>query len=369
MYVISRFFYLSSDFFFRLILERQFPWSRNNLHGWDPRICSVLLLRVRRKMVASNTLQRYPETFDLAANAVNAALRGATVEGIDLFAKASWDRGWGRGWREWGTGWGGWGGRVGVSGVGRGGVGGWRAVVGDWEWGCGGVGLVGGVEGWRALVSHPSLLRRWGVLSLARRGRQERSPIIVYPRVKGVVSLLAGLLADLLAGFRAPLLACLRLPSRWLARLPSRSIAPSLLARLFVGSCWHACLLFPRPLARSLACSLARSHTHPVSPLLPSLVFFSLSVLLPRSLVQGSVWPPHPRTRFPCLDSSTGRVKNVLLPPLLLETAIALLGFHRADANLTPELKVSFGVLGCIMFVPFDLGWVGLGWVGLGWFC
>lgn len=39
-------------------------------------------------MVASNTLQRYPETFDLAANAVNAALRGATKEGVDLFAKA-----------------------------------------------------------------------------------------------------------------------------------------------------------------------------------------------------------------------------------------------------------------------------------------
>lgn len=41
----------------------------------------------RRKMVASNTLQRYPETFDLAASAVNGALRGATVEGVDLFAK------------------------------------------------------------------------------------------------------------------------------------------------------------------------------------------------------------------------------------------------------------------------------------------
>lgn len=40
-------------------------------------------------MVASNTLQRYPETFDLAASAVNGALRGATVEGVDLFAKAS----------------------------------------------------------------------------------------------------------------------------------------------------------------------------------------------------------------------------------------------------------------------------------------
>ena len=155
MYVISRFFYLSSDFFFRLILERQFPWSRNNLHGWDPRICSVLLLRVRRKMVASNTLQRYPETFDLAANAVNAALRGATVEGIDLFAKASWDRGWGRGWREWGTGWGGWGGRVGVSGVGRGGVGGWRAVVGDWEWGCG-VGWGGGGVAGACIPPFPS---------------------------------------------------------------------------------------------------------------------------------------------------------------------------------------------------------------------
>lgn len=40
-------------------------------------------------MVASNTLQRYPETFDLAASAVNGALRGATVEGVDLFAQAS----------------------------------------------------------------------------------------------------------------------------------------------------------------------------------------------------------------------------------------------------------------------------------------
>ena len=38
-------------------------------------------------MVASNTLQRYPETFDLAASAVNAALRGATVDGVDLFAE------------------------------------------------------------------------------------------------------------------------------------------------------------------------------------------------------------------------------------------------------------------------------------------
>lgn len=38
-------------------------------------------------MVASNTLQRYPETFDLAASAVNAAIRGATVEGVNLFAE------------------------------------------------------------------------------------------------------------------------------------------------------------------------------------------------------------------------------------------------------------------------------------------
>lgn len=61
-------------------------------------------------------------------------------------------------------------------------------------------------------------------------------------------------------------------------------------------------------------------------------------VFFPRA--QGSVWPDKPRTRFPCLDASTGRVKNVLLPPLLLETAIALLSFHRADANPTPELQV-----------------------------
>ncbi|CAN0368028.1 unnamed protein product, partial [Hapterophycus canaliculatus] len=54
---------------------------------------------------------------------------------------------------------------------------------------------------------------------------------------------------------------------------------------------------------------------------------------------RGSVWPDKPRTRFPCLEASTGQVKNVLLPPLLLETAIALLSFHRADANLTQELQ------------------------------
>lgn len=48
--------------------------------------------RPRRKMVASSTLQRYPETFDLAASAVNAALRGATVEGVDLFAEVTWAR-------------------------------------------------------------------------------------------------------------------------------------------------------------------------------------------------------------------------------------------------------------------------------------
>lgn len=41
------------------------------------------------------------------------------------------------------------------------------------------------------------------------------------------------------------------------------------------------------------------------------------------------------------MEVSTGRVKKVLLPPLLLETAIALLSFHRADASLTPELKVT----------------------------
>ncbi|CAN0499043.1 unnamed protein product, partial [Ectocarpus sp. 12 AP-2014] len=54
---------------------------------------------------------------------------------------------------------------------------------------------------------------------------------------------------------------------------------------------------------------------------------------------EGSVWPDKPRTRFPCMEASTGEVKTVLLPPLLLETAIALLSFHRADANLTPELR------------------------------
>lgn len=52
-------------------------------------------------MVASNTLQRYPETFDLAASAVNGALRGATVEGVDMFAEARFrdghDGGRGRG--------------------------------------------------------------------------------------------------------------------------------------------------------------------------------------------------------------------------------------------------------------------------------
>lgn len=37
-------------------------------------------------------------------------------------------------------------------------------------------------------------------------------------------------------------------------------------------------------------------------------------------------------------------MKNVLLPPLLLETAIALLSFHREDAKPTPELKARYVV-------------------------
>ncbi|CAM9911043.1 unnamed protein product, partial [Ectocarpus sp. 4 AP-2014] len=60
---------------------------------------------------------------------------------------------------------------------------------------------------------------------------------------------------------------------------------------------------------------------------------------------EGSVWPDKPRTRFPCVEASTGEVKTVLLPPLLLETAIALLSFHRADANLTPELRELQGLM------------------------
>lgn len=40
-------------------------------------------------MVASNTLQRYPETFDLAASAVNNAIKAATMGGVDLFAEVS----------------------------------------------------------------------------------------------------------------------------------------------------------------------------------------------------------------------------------------------------------------------------------------
>lgn len=77
--------------------------------------------------------------------------------------------------------------------------------------------------------------------------------------------------------------------------------------------------------------------------MLLSFVSFSLSFFFFFFVVhvdpQGSVWPDKPRTRFPCLEPSTGRVKNVLLPPLLLETAIALLSFHREDAKPTPELK------------------------------
>lgn len=57
---------------------------------WRSAVCLPLPLsgRPRRKMVASSTLQRYPETFDLAASAVNGAVRGATVENVDLFAEA-----------------------------------------------------------------------------------------------------------------------------------------------------------------------------------------------------------------------------------------------------------------------------------------
>lgn len=59
------------------------------------------------------------------------------------------------------------------------------------------------------------------------------------------------------------------------------------------------------------------------------------------------MWPANPRTRFPCVDPSTSlsaksgraKVKSVLLPPLLLETAIALLSFHRPDATPTLELQ------------------------------
>lgn len=59
-------------------------------------------------MVASNTLQRYPETFDLAASAVNGALRGATVESVDLFAEVRLMEALlclGRRWRGPGEGW------------------------------------------------------------------------------------------------------------------------------------------------------------------------------------------------------------------------------------------------------------------------
>ncbi|CAN0436664.1 unnamed protein product, partial [Ectocarpus fasciculatus] len=65
--------------------------SRRGVAGQDRWFFTFLLCKLLsgRKMVASNTLQRYPETFDLAASAVNEALRGATVEGLDLFAEGS----------------------------------------------------------------------------------------------------------------------------------------------------------------------------------------------------------------------------------------------------------------------------------------
>lgn len=57
---------------------------------------------------------------------------------------------------------------------------------------------------------------------------------------------------------------------------------------------------------------------------------------------QGSVWADHAQAKFPCLDGTTGEVKKVLVPRLLLQTAIALLSFHRADVTPTPELQVCF---------------------------
>ncbi|CAN0224794.1 unnamed protein product, partial [Discosporangium mesarthrocarpum] len=51
-------------------------------------LCRLLC---RRKMVSSATLQRYPETFGLATDAVNAALRAVINEGVDMFEE---ERGW-----------------------------------------------------------------------------------------------------------------------------------------------------------------------------------------------------------------------------------------------------------------------------------
>lgn len=93
----------------------------------------------------------------------------------------------------------------------------------------------------------------------------------------------------------------------------------------------------PHPPSPSLSCSA----------LFPATPFTLCCIISP----QGSVWADHTIAQFPCLDASTGGVKEVLLPRLLVETAIALLSFHTAGASPALELQVCLFFL-CIRSFP-----------------